>query len=75
MRPAPDDGREWWTTSQVAAYLGLRIGTVSSYRHRGQMPPPTVIAGRTPLWWADTIRQWRPRGSDDDNQPGGSGEV
>jgi hypothetical protein len=28
----PDHDAEWWTTSDVAAYLGVRVGTVSSYR-------------------------------------------
>jgi hypothetical protein len=32
----PDPSAEWWTTSEVAAYLGLRIATVSSYRMRGR---------------------------------------
>jgi hypothetical protein len=36
----PDSSAEWWTTSEVAAYLGLRVATVSSYRLRHQMPEP-----------------------------------
>jgi 8-oxo-dGTP pyrophosphatase MutT (NUDIX family) len=54
----------WWTTSDVAAYLGLRVGTVSSYRQRGQMPPPDRTVGRTHLWRPKTILDWqrsRPR--------------
>jgi len=37
---SPDAGSEWWTTSDVAAYLGVRVATVTNYRKRGQMPAP-----------------------------------
>ena len=36
---------EWWTTSDVAAYLGVQIGTVSAYRSRGQVSAPTRTSG------------------------------
>jgi hypothetical protein len=39
----PDPDAEWWTTSDVAAYLGVRVGTVSSYRLREQMPAPDLL--------------------------------
>lgn len=61
---APDPKAEWWTTSDVAAYLGLRIGTVSSYRQRGQMPEPDKTFGRTHVWKPQRIIDWhegRPR--------------
>jgi predicted DNA-binding transcriptional regulator AlpA len=60
----PDPGAEWWTTSDVAAYLGLRRGTVSSYRKRGQMPAPDNTVGRTHMWKPARIITWhksRPR--------------
>lgn len=50
---------EYWTTTQVADHLGVLVGTVSSYRQRGQMPPPDKTHGRTHLWAADTIIKWR----------------
>ena len=54
-----DRESELWTTSDVAAYLGVRPGTVSAYRHRGQMPAPEQTLGeRTHLWRASTIREW-----------------
>jgi 8-oxo-dGTP pyrophosphatase MutT (NUDIX family) len=56
-----DPAAEWWTTSDVAEYLGLRIGTVSSYRQRGQMPPPDRTFGRTHLWHPRTITDWQGR--------------
>jgi 8-oxo-dGTP pyrophosphatase MutT (NUDIX family) len=61
---SPDTAAEWWTTSDVAAYLGLRVGTVSSYRQRDQMPAPDQTLGRTHLWRPATITNWqssRPR--------------
>ena len=60
----PDPSAEWWTTSEVAAYLGLRVATVSSYRMRGQMPEPDMTIGRTHVWRPSTIIAWqkaRPR--------------
>jgi hypothetical protein len=60
----PDPKAKWWTTSEVAAYLGLRVGTVSSYRLRGQMPEPDMTVGRTHVWKPGRIIEWhesRPR--------------
>ena len=60
----PDRKAQWWTTSDVAAYLGLRVGTVSSYRQRGQMPAPDATFGRTHVWQPSRIVDWhegRPR--------------
>lgn len=56
--PQPDPDAEWWTTSDVAAYLGVRPATISSYRNRGQMPPPDHRLGRTQLWRPGTIINW-----------------
>lgn len=60
----PDPGVEWWTTKDVAAYLRVRMGTVSTYRTRGQMPPPDQTVGRTHMWHPATVIAWhekRPR--------------
>lgn len=43
----PDPQAEWWTTSDVAAYLGVGVATVSAYNRRAQMPPPDKTIGRT----------------------------
>lgn len=32
-----DPAAEWWITSVVATYLGLKVATVSAYRARGQI--------------------------------------
>ncbi len=60
----PDQSAKWWTTSDVAAYLGLQVATVSSYRLRGQMPEPDMTLGRTHVWRPSKIITWhqnRPR--------------
>lgn len=56
-RPRPE--AEWWTTSEVAAYLGVRTPTISAYRNRGQMPEPDRKLGRTQLWRPQTIIEWQ----------------
>jgi hypothetical protein len=69
MRRMPDPHAAWWTTSDVAEFLGVQVGTVSSYRGRGQMPPPDDTFGRTRLWRPATIIEWhraRPRAGGDD---------
>jgi hypothetical protein len=38
MTATPGPSAEWWTTSDVATYLGLKVATVSAYRARGRMP-------------------------------------
>jgi predicted DNA-binding transcriptional regulator AlpA len=57
----PLDDSEWWTTTEVAAYLGVGVSTVSGYRRRGQMPPPDRTIGRTHVWRADRIVEWHAR--------------
>jgi predicted DNA-binding transcriptional regulator AlpA len=61
----PDPSAEWWNTTDVAAYLGVGVSTVSSYRRREQMPQPdTTVSGRTHLWRPARIIEWhnqRPR--------------
>lgn len=60
----PDPNAEWWTTTDIAAYLGVQVGTISSYRSRGQMPEPDQLRGRTHMWRPRRILSWhegRPR--------------
>ena len=64
MGSEPDEAAEWWTTTDVATYLGLRVATVSTYRKRGQMPAPDMQLGRTAVWKPSRIIEWhadRPR--------------
>ncbi len=57
----PDPDAYWWTTTDVANYLGVKVGTISSYRKRRQMPAPDQTVGRTHMWRPARIRAWRPR--------------
>jgi 8-oxo-dGTP pyrophosphatase MutT (NUDIX family) len=64
VETSPDRSAEWWNTSDVASFLGVKVGTVSSYRLRGQMPAAEMTVGRTQLWRPSTITAWhegRPR--------------
>lgn len=61
MTQLPDD---WWTSEDVATYLGVLPSTVRSYVTRDQMPKPDRHMGRIRLWKPDTIKSWhqaRPR--------------
>jgi Helix-turn-helix domain len=61
---APDIQADWWTTSDVAAYLGVAVATVTNYRKRAQMPAPDMTVGRTHMWRPERIVEWhgsRPR--------------
>jgi hypothetical protein len=55
----PDPDAQWWTTSDVAAYLGVRVATVATYRAREQMPAPDDRFGRTWVWAPARIIAWR----------------
>jgi predicted DNA-binding transcriptional regulator AlpA len=61
METLPDD---WWSTDDVAAFLGVGASTIRAYVTRRQMPQPDRYIGRTRLWRPQTIREWhssRPR--------------
>jgi predicted DNA-binding transcriptional regulator AlpA len=56
--------RDWWTTEDVATFLGVSTSTIRAYVARSQMPEPDRRMGRTQLWRPKTIRHWnqqRPR--------------
>ncbi len=63
----PDPKAKWWLAADVAAYLGVTPSTVHSYRHRGQMPEPDEVIGRTPVWSPRRIIEWH------DQRPGHGG--
>ena len=54
----PDVNTDWWTTTDVANYLGVSIKTVSAYRSREQMPAPDRTIGRTHVWQPKRIIEW-----------------
>lgn len=61
--PVDQTQPEKWTTTQVAAYLGVHRKTVSAYRARGQMPAEDGRDGpHRPWWWPATITAWNARG-------------
>lgn len=77
MSVVPDPDAEWWTTSEVAAYLGVQISTVANYRKRGQMPAPDQTIGRTHVWRPRQIIEWhekRPRPGVGGRRPGQASE-
>ena len=64
VSPSPSVEAEWWTTSDVAAYLGVAVADVTNYRKRGQMPALDGTVGRTHMWRPGRIVEWpqeRPR--------------
>ncbi|MEU8090002.1 helix-turn-helix domain-containing protein [Micromonospora chalcea] len=61
VESGPDLTAEWWTTSDVAAYLGVKVATVSNYRKRGQMPEPDATVGRTHMWRPKRVVEWHER--------------
>jgi excisionase family DNA binding protein len=50
----------YWTTQEVAEYLGVAEATIRAYVARNQMPKPDRRYGRTNLWRPATIEKWRP---------------
>jgi hypothetical protein len=53
--------RTLWSYAEIAAHIRVRVDTVRSYRKHGHLPPPDVVEGSKPLWYADTIRTWSAR--------------
>jgi hypothetical protein len=56
-RPLADPGAEWWTTEDIAAYLGVSAATVRRYRSR-DLPPEDHTFLRTLVWRPATITAW-----------------
>lgn len=55
----PDPKAPWWTTTDVARYLGVSVATVSSYRGRRQMPAPLGKIGSSHVWTPASIMSWQ----------------
>ena len=43
---------------EVAERIGICTRTIQRMVHRGQFPPPTVRAGKLPLWSPEVIQAW-----------------
>jgi predicted DNA-binding transcriptional regulator AlpA len=52
---------DWWTTKEVAQFLGIEEVTVRAYVTRHKMPQPDAYVGATKLWRQETIKQWAAR--------------
>jgi hypothetical protein len=42
--------------SEIAAELGVQPGTVSVWKNRGKLPPPSAVLAQGPVWTASTVR-------------------
>ncbi|MEV4093811.1 hypothetical protein [Streptosporangium saharense] len=62
---APDPEADYWVVEDVAAYLGVAVRTVYTYRLRGQkgepggLPAEDRMFGRSPAWRPATITGWK----------------
>jgi hypothetical protein len=73
--PSPD--AEYWTSADVAAYLGVKVSTVRIYRTRaaanrkagtpqpGDLPEEDRVFARSPVWRPARIIVW-----DEQDRPG-----
>jgi predicted DNA-binding transcriptional regulator AlpA len=52
---------EYWTTREVAKFLGIAESTVRAYATRGKMPEPDAYVGATKVWRQQTIKEWAAR--------------
>jgi predicted DNA-binding transcriptional regulator AlpA len=58
---------EEWTAQEAADYVGVQLRTWHAYTSRGQVPAPVRHVGRTPVWDAAAVREWK------ENRPGRGG--
>jgi excisionase family DNA binding protein len=52
---------DYWTTREVAKFLGIGESTVRAYVTRHKMPEPDAYVGATKLWRQQTIKEWAAR--------------
>ena len=52
------------TLQDLAERWSVSYNTLKVRRHRGQLPEPDKVIGRTPVWYEDTIEQLEDRGPD-----------
>jgi DNA-binding transcriptional MerR regulator len=67
--------RGLWSYPEIAAHIRVRADTVRTYKRLGHLPPPDMVEGGRPYWYADTIRTWsaqRPRNRGTGNRGTGS---
>lgn len=49
---------EQLSRQQVAERVGVKPGTLDTYRKREVMPEPTGYVGASPWWDSDVIDEW-----------------
>ena len=62
MNPQRHDGRDYLTTAQTAARLGLKTETVYAYVSRGLLTSTRIPAVRGSLFAVDEVEQLASRG-------------
>lgn len=55
------DPVRWWSSEQVAAYLGTTAKQVRNMRQRGQLPPAARLPGVGLRWSEGEVRRWAER--------------
>lgn len=53
--------RRLWSYKEIAVHISVQPDTVRSYRKNGLLPPPDLVEGGRPFWYADTVRGWAAR--------------
>lgn len=51
------DGDRLVSTDELAALLGVAVGTVHWMQHEGKLPA-SVRVGRRRMWWESHLRTW-----------------
>jgi len=59
----PNVADEWWTTAEIAEYLGITVKSVNNYVSRRRptgnpIPLPDRRYGRTGVWRPVRITEW-----------------
>ena len=49
---------KYLSRNEIAARIGLAVGTVTAYDARGYLPAPDARVGRTYGWLPETIDEW-----------------
>lgn len=52
------DPNEMLSREAVAELLGIKVGTLDTFKLRGIVPPPDGKLGRSPWWRRSTIEAW-----------------
>jgi excisionase family DNA binding protein len=59
------DGRECYSTKEVAKLLCRSVPTIKRWKREGKFPQALINNGRTVLWTKDQLRGWIRESSDE----------